>query len=66
MLLSQAFQRLLDDGEEVTSENLARQFRAISNSLGVLGPLTVRSDGVIWSNAVVKKVVAGEVITLPE
>lgn len=66
MLLSQAFQRLLDDGEEVASENLARQFRAISNRFGVLGPLTVRSNGVIWSNAVVKKVVAGEVVTLPE
>ena len=44
-----------------SSSILLNNFRAIADFPGVIGPLSVQADGIVWSDASVKRIVAGEV-----
>jgi branched-chain amino acid transport system substrate-binding protein len=44
-----------------STARLAERFRSISDFPGVVGRLQVRSQGVVWSEASVKKILGGEV-----
>lgn len=54
MLLASAFNRATSSEGKLNREQSTQMFREISDYQGVTGNLTVRDDGIIWSDASIK------------